>query len=248
MFNERRAIHETTHYRRAVGVFRRQEDIEGAIHALKDAGVDMQRVSLIARNIDDVEGAKEITEQHGNEAKEGAAAGAVTGTVLGGLTGFLIGVGLLAIPGVGPILAAGVEISALGSTLAGAGIGAAAGGIIGALVGMGIPEERAKVYNEHVKAGDYLLMVSGTEGDLGRVQTIMREHNVDEFGIFDAPDLMKAKPTERRERVATREVVEAEPVERRERVATQKVVADSVDLEGDGEAEVFIVDKREEIR
>lgn len=239
---------ETGDYRRAVGVFKKRKDIEDVLGALKKSAFDMDRVSLIARHIEDVEGAKEITEKHGNEAKEGAGIGATTGTVLGGIGGFLVGVGLLAIPGIGPILAAGVEIPAIASTLAGAGIGAAAGGIIGALVGMGIPEERAKVYNEHVKAGDYLLMVSGTEGDLGRVQTIMREHNVDEFGIFDAPDLMKAKPTERRERVATREVVEAEPVERRERVATQKVVADSVDLEGDGEAEVFIVDKREEIR
>jgi hypothetical protein len=238
----------TGYYRRAVGVFKKREDLEDVLNALKKSAFDMDRVSLIARHIEDVEGAKEITEKHGNEAKEGAAAGAVTGTVLGGIGGFLVGVGLLAIPGIGPILAAGVEIPAIASTLAGAGIGAAAGGIIGALVGMGIPEERAKVYNERVKAGEYLLMVSGTEDDLGRVQTIMREHNVDEFGIYDAPDLMKAKPAERREQVATREVVEAEPVERRERVATQKVVTDTVDLEGDGEAEVFIVDKREEIR
>lgn len=249
MINDReRFERETGYYRRAVGVFKKREDLEDAIHALKDNDFDMNRVSLIARHVEDVEGAKEITEKHGNEAKEGAAAGAVTGTVLGGIGGFLVGVGLLAIPGIGPILAAGVEIPAIASTLAGAGIGAAAGGIIGALVGMGIPEERAKVYNERVKAGDYLLMVSGTEDDLRRIESIMRDRHVEEFGIFDAPDLMKAKPTERRERVATREVVEAEPVERRERVAHREVVTDTVDLEGDGEAEVFIVEKREEIR
>lgn len=249
MINDReRFERETGYYKRAVGVFKKREDLEDVLEALKKSAFDINRVSLIARHIEEVEGAKEITEKHGNEAKEGAAAGAVTGTVLGGIGGFLVGVGLLAIPGIGPILAAGVEIPALASTLAGAGIGAAAGGIIGALVGMGIPEERAKVYNERVKAGDYLLMVSGTEDDLPRVQTIMREHNVDEFGIFDAPDLMKANPVERRERVVTREVVEAEPVERRERVATRKVVTDAVDLEGDGEAEVFIVDERKEIR
>lgn len=231
MFNERKSIHETSHYRRAVGVFRRQEDLEDAIRALKNAGIDMQRVSLIARNIDDVEGAKEITEQHGNEAKEGAAAGAVTGTVLGGLTGFLIGVGLLAIPGVGPLLAAGVEISALGSTLAGAGIGAAAGGIIGALVGMGIPEEKAKVYDQRVKAGDYLLMVSGTEDSLRRIESIMRDRHVEEFGIYDAPDLASSETVETRERVATREV----PTRTR-------------DLDVDGDPEVIIIDKRDEVR
>lgn len=246
MINERETFdRQTGYYKRAVGVFKNQDDIEDVLKHLKKSAYDMNRVSLIARHIEDVEGAKEVTEKHGNEAKEGAAAGAVTGTVLGGIGGFLLGVGLLAIPGVGPILAAGVEINALASTLAGAGIGAASGGIIGALVGMGIPEERAKVYNQRVKAGDYLLMVSGSEDDLRRAQTIMREHNVDEFGIYDAPDLMESQP---RERVATREVVETEPVPRRERVATREVVTEAADIEGDGEAEVFIVDKREELR
>ncbi|MCA1992356.1 MAG: histidine kinase, partial [Coleofasciculus sp. S288] len=124
------------------------------------------------------------------------------------------------------------------STLAGAGIGAATGGIVGALVGMGIPEERAKVYNERIKAGDYLLMVSGTENDLRRVQDIMRDRNVEEFGIYDAPDLVDAGAAPRRERVAEREVV----AERRE------VNAEAIDLEGDNEAEVFIVDERDRIR
>jgi hypothetical protein len=237
---------ENVGYRRAVGVFKNREDLEDTLKALKRSAFDMNRVSLIARHIDDVEGAREVTEEHGNEAKEGAAAGAVTGTILGGLGGFLVGVGLLAIPGIGPILAAGAEINALASTLAGAGIGAASGGIIGALVGMGIPEERAKVYNQRVKAGDYLLMVSGSREDLGRAQDIMREHNVEEFGIYDAPDLMTGERVQARERVEIEErerVVAPQPVERRE-----EVVAKGRDIDADGEAEVIVVDKREEIR
>lgn len=77
----------------------------------------MNQISLIARHVEEVEGAEEVGNR-GNEDKEGAAAGATTGTVLGGIGGFLIGVGVLAIPGGGPILAAGVGISALASTLA----------------------------------------------------------------------------------------------------------------------------------
>jgi hypothetical protein len=202
----------------------------------------MERVSLIARHIEDVEGAKEVTENHGNEAKTGAAAGATAGTILGGVGGFLVGVGVLAIPGIGPLLAAGVGIPAFASTLAGAGIGAAAGGIIGGLVGLGIPEERAKVYNERVKSGDYLVMVNGTDDDLDRVESIMRNHNVEEFGIFEAPDLVEAKP-------ARREVI-AEPAPRSERVATRKVVTDTrgIDIDRDGEPEVFIVDERKNVR
>jgi hypothetical protein len=167
---------------RAVGVFKSREDVEHVISALKSDGYDMDRVSLLARNVDKVEGSEDL--QTGNAAAEGAGAGATTGTVLGGLTGFLIGVGVLAIPGIGPVLAAGAEISALGSTLAGAGVGAATGGIVGALVGMGIPEERAKAYEDRVKAGDYLLIVSGDGDRLNRVETIMRDRNVEEFEIF----------------------------------------------------------------
>jgi len=178
-------------YKRAAGVYKSKEDLEHVIRALKDANYNMDRVSLLARNLDNVEGADEIVHERteGNEAKEGAGIGATTGTLLGGVTGFLIGVGLLAIPGVGPILAAGAEIGALGSTLAGAGIGAATGGIVGALIGLGIPEKKAKVYEERIKAGDYLLIVSGeNDGDLNRVESIMRDRNVEEFEVFDATD------------------------------------------------------------
>lgn len=226
--------------KRAVGVFKRREDTEDVIRALKDADFDMERVSLIARHVEDVEGAKEVTEKHGNEAKEGAAAGATAGTILGGVGGFLVGVGVLAVPGIGPLLAAGVGIPAFASTLAGAGIGAATGGIIGGLVGLGIPEERAKVYNERVKSGDYLVMVNGSEDDLARVESMMRKHNVEEFGIFEAPDLVEAQPAQRN--------VKAEPVPTSERVVTREVVTDTRDIEGDGEPEVFIVDERKEVR
>lgn len=241
-----------THYKRAVGVFKRQEDIESIIHDLKDGNYDMSRVSLIARNVEDIEGAREVTEKHGNEAKEGAAAGATAGTVLGGVGGFLVGVGLLAIPGIGPILAAGVEISTLASTAAGAGIGAAAGGIIGALVGMGIPEERAKVYNQRVKAGDHLIMVSGTDDELRGIENLMRRYHVEEFGIYDAPDLMTPERVRTEERVEvaeprTAEVEEMEVVEER-RTPRQRVGSDAYDLTGDGDAEVVIVDNTKNIR
>ncbi|KKD38155.1 DUF1269 domain-containing protein [Limnoraphis robusta] len=176
-------------YRRAVGVFKDRHDIERAIRKFKDANYDMNRVSLIARNIDDVEGADEIRDHgEGNEASEGAGIGAVTGTVLGGITGLLVGLGSLAIPGVGPALVAG-ELSALGTTAAGAGIGALTGGLVGSLTGMGIPEDNAKVYENRVKAGDYLLMVSGTDAQLVQAEAIMRDAGINEFGIYNAPDL-----------------------------------------------------------
>ncbi|HEY9603703.1 MAG TPA: histidine kinase [Allocoleopsis sp.] len=233
-------VNEQGYDKRAVGVFKNHKDVEATLRDLKKSAFDMERVSLITRHIEDIEGAKEVTEKHGNEAKEGAAAGATAGTILGGVGGLLVGLGVLAIPGIGPVLAAGVGIPAFASTVAGAGIGAAAGGIIGGLLGLGIPEERAKVYNERVKGGEHLLMVHGTEDDLDRVRDIMRKHNVDEFGIYDAPDLIEAKPAQRE--------VKAEPTPRIERVATRNVVTDTRDIDKDGEPEVFIVEERKDVR
>lgn len=229
-------------YRRAVGVFDNREATEKAIRALKEADFDMQRVSLIARNVEEVEGSEEVKDQQqGNEAKEGAGAGATAGTVLGGIGGFLVGVGALAIPGVGPILAAGAEISAVASTLAGAGIGAAGGGLIGALVGMGIPEERAKVYQNRIKAGDYLLMVSGTEEQIRRAEPILRDQGIQEFGIYDAPDLNREAPTEAVER---REVVEQPRTE----VTREQVVEEGRRPRTEGEPDVIIRDERHQTR
>ncbi|MFP5271709.1 histidine kinase [Coleofasciculus sp.] len=247
MLEKEKFVPESREYKRVVGIFPKRENLQNTIQALKDGNFDMERVSLLARNIDDVEGAKEITEKHGNEAKEGAGIGATTGTVLGGVGGFLIGVGLLAIPGVGPILAAGAEIGALGSTLAGAGIGAATGGIVGALIGLGIPEERAKVYNERIKAGDYLLMFSGSDDRVERAASIMRDRHAEELEIFEAPEPVKH---ERREEVEVKEeYVEQKPVStvKQPRVNEREVV-EAHDIEGDGDPDVVIVDKRNTVR
>lgn len=227
-------INETRNNQRAVGVFQNREDAENVIRAFKDADFDMDRISLLARNVENVEGAEEITDHEGNEAKEGAGAGATAGTVLGGVGGFLVGVGLLAVPGVGPILAAGTEISAVASTLAGAGIGAATGGIVGALVGLGIPEEKAKVYNDRIKAGDYLLMISGTEDQVNRAQSIMHQHHVEDFEVFNAPDLE-----------TTRTVATNERTEVRSSATRQGVTTETRDIDRDGEPEVVIRDHRQ---
>lgn len=242
-------LHEYRSSPRAVGVFKKREDVAHVIRSLKDDGYDMSRVALLTRNVQDVKEAQEIQERHGNEASEGAGIGATTGTVLGGVGGFLIGVGLLAIPGVGPVLAAGAEIGALGSTLAGAGIGAATGGIVGALIGLGIPEEKAKVYEDRVKAGDYLLIVSGNDDQVHRAESIMRDRNVEEFEIFPAQDKLERERTEVHEnRTEVVEPVETrtEVIETSDRTAKRRegVVTDARDIDNDGEAEVFIVDER----
>ncbi|MCU0537381.1 MAG: general stress protein, partial [Hydrococcus sp. Prado102] len=175
--------------RRAIGVFPTRREAEAALHELKNSGFSMEQVSVIARDADkqadianvEVEGSVD------NKADEGAKTGAVTGGVLGGVTGLLVGLGALAIPGIGPIMLAGAEATALATTLAGGAIGAAAGGLVGALIGLGIPEERANVYNDRVSRGDFLVIVYATEAEIARAQTILHRYNIEEFGIYDEP-------------------------------------------------------------
>jgi uncharacterized protein (TIGR02271 family) len=136
-----------------VALFHNQADAERAIQQLKERGFAENQIGVA---IKDRSKQDELIEGTGTQAAEGAATGAIGGGVLGGVIGLLAGVGALAIPGVGPIIAGGT----LASTLAGAGIGAAAGGLLGALVGMGVPEEDAKHFDEGFRSGGTLVTVS----------------------------------------------------------------------------------------
>jgi uncharacterized protein (TIGR02271 family) len=136
-----------------VALFHNQADAERAIQRLKQEGFSENQIGVA---IKDRSRQEELIEGTGTQAEEGAATGAIGGGVLGGVIGLLAGVGALAIPGVGPIIAGGT----LASTLAGAGIGAAAGGLLGALVGMGVPEEDAKHFDQGFREGGTLVTVA----------------------------------------------------------------------------------------
>jgi len=107
------------------------------------------------------EGSKEFAAEKNTKAPEGAATGAGTGLVVGGALGWIVGIGALAIPGVGPFIAAGPIMAAL----AGAGVGSAVGGVAGGLIGMGIPEYEAKRYEGFIKKGGILLSVHTDNAD-----------------------------------------------------------------------------------
>ena len=109
----------------------------------------------------DKAGTRDFAHEHNTKAPEGAATGAGTGVVLGGALGWLAGIGALAIPGVGPLIAAGPIMAAL----SGAAFGGTLGGITGALVGMGIPEFEAKRYEGKVKSGSSLISVHSEDSD-----------------------------------------------------------------------------------
>ncbi|MFK2826084.1 general stress protein [Bacillus sp. B190/17] len=135
-----------------VGVYDTQMDAVEAIEDLKRKGYRTDEISVISKDREDVEYVEDTTD---TKAEEGAAAGAATGGILGGLAGVAAGAGALAIPGIGPIIAAGPIVAGLTGAAAGAGVG----GLTGALIGMGIPEEDAERYNEYVKEGKMLVLV-----------------------------------------------------------------------------------------
>jgi uncharacterized membrane protein len=141
-----------TNEKHIVGVYDTEGEAIRAVEELKSKGYRAEDISVIGRNREDME---MIADETGTKAGEGAAAGAATGGALGGLAGLLAGVGALAIPGVGPIIAAGP----IAATLAGAAVGAGTGGLAGALIGMGIPEEEADRYDAYVKEGKILVLV-----------------------------------------------------------------------------------------
>jgi hypothetical protein len=123
-----------------------------AVDALRQADFRNTDISVM---FPDNAGTKDFAHEKNTKAPEGAATGAGSGAVIGGTLGWLAGIGALAIPGVGPFIAAGPIVAAL----AGVAVGGAVGGITGALVGMGIPEYQAKRYEGRVKEGSILLSV-----------------------------------------------------------------------------------------
>jgi len=136
----------------AFGIYDSRVSVERAVDALKMAGYRNTDISvLFPENV----GTKDFATEKHTKAPEGAATGGGTGAVVGGTLGWLAGIGALAIPGLGPFIAAGPIMAAL----AGAGVGGALGGIVGALVGMGIPEYEAKRYEGRIKNGGILLSV-----------------------------------------------------------------------------------------
>jgi hypothetical protein len=148
--------------RQTVGaLFEMRKDAEDAINALKSRGFRGDQIGIALR---DRTAQDQLIDETSTKAADGAATGAVSGGLLGGVVGFLVGVGALAIPGIGPVVSAGVLSTVFGAAgataLAGAGIGAATGGVVGGLIGMGIPESEAAYFETGFRKGHVLVTVN----------------------------------------------------------------------------------------
>jgi len=151
------------------GLFKTSAQAERAVDTLQREGFRSDDISVL---MPDQQSSEEFAHEKNTKAPEGTTTGVATGGALGGTLGLLAGIGALAIPGLGPFIAAGPIMGAL----AGAGAGGAVGGLIGALVGMGIPEYEAKRYEGHVKDGGILLSVHCDDSDwVGRAKRILEQ-------------------------------------------------------------------------
>src|SRR5436190_22915633 len=140
---------------------------------LKASGFTPNDISVLAP---DRAGLRDLGHENSTKAPEGAATGAGTGAILGGALGWAAGIGALAIPGLGPLIAAGPILA----TLSGMAAGGTLGGVTGALVGTGIPEYEAQQYEGKLREGNILISVHADDsGEAGRIREIMSEEKAD---------------------------------------------------------------------
>jgi len=183
----------------AFGIFTDRAMVERAVDDLKNNGYRNTDISvLFPQN----SGTKDFAHEKHTKAPEGATTGAGTGVVVGGALGWLAGIGALAIPGIGPFIAAGPIMAAL----AGAGVAGTVGGILGGLVGMGIPEYEAKRYEGRIKAGGILLSVHCDNSEwTGRAKDILKNagaEDVSSTGESHADFSKTDKPMPRADRTS----------------------------------------------
>jgi hypothetical protein len=158
------------------GIYQNRPSVENAVEELRRADFRGTDISvLFSENI----GTKDFAHEKQTKAPEGATTGAGTGAVIGGTLGWLSGIGMLAIPGIGPFIAAGPIMAAL----AGMGVGGAVGGITGALIGLGIPEYEAKRYEGRVRSGGILLSVHADNSEWkNRALDILKRTGAEDIG------------------------------------------------------------------
>lgn len=149
------------------------------VTALQSSGTQTDDISVL---LPDRSGSRDFAHEHNTKAPEGTVTGATTGGVIGGALGVLAGIGLLAIPGVGPFIAAGPIMAGL----SGAAVGATAGGLIGALIGLGMPEYEAKAYETKIKSGNILIAVHAHDSEeVDRVKEIFKNAGAEDIGAAE---------------------------------------------------------------
>lgn len=174
----------STQDKHAIGVFSSRNTAEQALQELRDTGFPMNKISVLTKDwASDEQLSNENLSEVTLTRSEGVASGATKGAATGGLLALAGGIAALLIPGIGlPLIAESVLTVLLGS-----GAVAAAGGLIGALEGWYIPEKQAKLYNDRVSQGNYLVVIEGTESEIRQAEKILSRWDIQEWQIFTPP-------------------------------------------------------------
>lgn len=173
-------------------IVQNQTQANSIVGNLQNVGFSSNDISVL---FPDRQGSKDFAHEHNTKAPEGAVAGVGVGGALGGTIGLLAGIGALAIPGLGPFIAAGPLLAAF----SGAAAGATVGGITGALIGLGIPEIEAKRYEGKIKSGNILISVHTEKNDeLKRAEKIFKTAHADDICSSSEASVPKAKDSHAR--------------------------------------------------
>lgn len=199
------------------GIYPDRPTVEEAVESLRAAGFRGTDISVLFQ---DNQGTKDFAHEKSTKAPEGATAGGIVGGLSGGVLGWLTGIGALAIPGLGPLIAAGPIVAAL----AGVGAMGAVGGMIGALAGLGVPEYEAKRYEGRIKQGGVLLSVHCDDDHwVKRAKDVLQQtgaESIDSTSESSADYFVSDKPQPRVRRAAYSEAVPDDtlPIESTEEV------------------------------
>lgn len=172
-----------------LGIFTNRMDAESAVDDLETVGFSVKDISIVMK---DTQEAERFAREKGTSVADSAVSGAVTGGVIGGIAGLLIGIGAIAVPGIGAILIGGPLAAAFGvtgaaaTTVSGAATGVLAGGLIGALVGLGVSQEDAKLYENHIRSGGILVAIPAQAGREDDVVSILEDNGATQIRTINA--------------------------------------------------------------
>lgn len=182
--------HPHADHKAVFAIFKNRANLESSVDMLKVAGFNNSDISVL---LSDKKETQNFAHENSTKAPEGTAAGAAGGLVLGGTLGWLVGAGALAIPGIGPFVAAGPIMAAI----AGAGIGGTVGGITGALIGLGIPEYEAKRYEAFVRDGGMLISVHADDSRrVDRAKEIFKACEASDISVKAEESQKESKKTD----------------------------------------------------
>lgn len=200
---------------RTYGIFQSAITTEGALRELETVGFSRQQISLIAKQPD------KLAVEAPTPMEEATDVGAVAGGAVGGTLGLIAGLGTVSIvPGLGPIVAAGVAAITLITTAAGGVVGATAGALLGGLVGYGIPKEQAEIYRDRINQGQFFVMVEGTPAESKRAEAVFMHWNAQELKTYEVVDTTrqrrpaKSQSSPHASRAGIQEPLEARTVQR----------------------------------